>query len=484
MRMNKPNEGALSLAGMPVLDGLGVAAMVGVDVMDGAACGLSGGSLPQALLDSRQRWQGFVALAADFAYETDGSGSFIFLSPDNVLGWSSESLLGRPARLLLASPGIGFDPFAPGMAARGQRVWLRRADGAVVCYAVSCTPLDPSGSRGLAQDISAQDTRDAAIAAALRRGEVMDHILWRMRQEVLASSMMQAVLGALIIAMGAQGAAVVNLLTEADPLSVLHQAGIGGADLLPAIHGMIEPDVVDTQAGLAEDGRAIAACPTLTRFGGRAALAIWRPPGGRAWDADDTLLVSSAAAIVRIVLEHDAIQRELARQARTDPLTGLLNRRSFLEEMHRRIDRLDREGLPGTLMFVDLDYFKALNDACGHDVGDEALVLAAQLLRDTVRPSDLVARLGGDEFALWLDGSDEMTAAERGERLRLGAPGYFRQELPADAPTLSMSIGIACRRAGDPDDLELVMRRADSAMYDVKRNGRGHWKVAHDDTPR
>jgi diguanylate cyclase (GGDEF)-like protein len=95
-----------------------------------------------------------------------------------------------------------------------------------------------------------------------------------------------------------------------------------------------------------------------------------------------------------MVLEHEAIQREMAKQARTDPLTGLLNRRAFIEEMARQIDRLDREGLPGKLMFADLDNFKPLNDGLGHEAGDEALRRVAKLLRDTVRPTDLVARLG------------------------------------------------------------------------------------------
>ena len=437
--------------------------------------------LRDALLDSRQRWQALVAMAADFAYETDQDGRFVFLSPEGVLGWPVGALLGRPANVLLALPGQGFDPFAPGMAASGQRVWLRRADGGTVCFTVTCTALSaPGGSRGLAQDVTVQDTRDAAIAAALRRGEVMDHILWRMRQEVLASRMMQAVLESLMAAMGAEGAAVVNLLAEPVAASVLHQGGEGSTALLPTIHAMLEQDTPDPQVGTGPDGRLVLACPSFTRFGERAALTLWRPAGARPWDGDDKMLTSSVTAIIRMVLEHESIQRELARQARTDPLTGLLNRRSFLEEMNRRIDRLDREGLPGTLMFVDLDFFKGLNDACGHEVGDEALILTAQLLRDTVRPADLVARLGGDEFALWLDGSDELTAAERGERLKLGAPMYFARELPPGAPPLSMSIGIACRRAGDFEDLEGLTRRADSAMYEVKRNGRGHWKVALD----
>lgn len=292
--------------------------------------------------------------------------------------------------------------------------------------------------------------------------------------------MMRAVLEALIAASGAHGAVVVNLLCEPGGQSVLHQAGADVSPLVQAIHAMIPEGASDTLVSSAPDGSPLLASPNVTRFGERAAIALWRVPGAALWDTDDILLVGSATAIIRIVLEHDAIQRELARQAHTDPLTGLLNRRSFLEELARRVERLDREGSPGTLMFIDLDSFKMLNDACGHEVGDEALTLTAELLRKTFRPADLVARLGGDEFAIWLDGADELTAAERAESLRLDAPGYFARELKAGAPPVSLSIGIACRRAGDTEDLEVLMHRADSVMYEVKRGGRGHWKVAHE----
>ncbi len=132
-------------------------------------------------------------------------------------------------------------------------------------------------------------------------------------------------------------------------------------------------------------------------------------------------------------------------------------------------------------MFVDLDNFKPLNDAWGHEVGDEALVLTSTLLRAAVRPSDLVARLGGDEFAMWLDGSDELTAAERAEGLRLGAPREFARLTPDLPLKLSMSIGIACRRVGQDESIDSLLRRADRAMYEVKRTGRGHWLVSHDD---
>jgi diguanylate cyclase (GGDEF)-like protein len=230
-----------------------------------------------------------------------------------------------------------------------------------------------------------------------------------------------------------------------------------------------------------EDGRPVLAAACQTRFGVHAGLALWRSPGSRGWDHEDKLLMGAAASLIRMVLEHEAIQQEMARQARTDPLTGLLNRRAFLEEMARHIERLDRDDQPGTLMFADLDYFKPVNDRLGHEVGDQILMRTASILRETLRPSDLVARLGGDEFALWMDGADHMTAAERADRLCLEVPHELRAVAETDGPTPTMSIGIAERRVGSAEPVDSLLRRADRAMYEVKRTGRGHWLVSTED---
>jgi len=175
----------------------------------------------------------------------------------------------------------------------------------------------------------------------------------------------------------------------------------------------------------------------------------------------------TATNVIRMVLEHEAIQREMHRQARTDPLTALLNRRAFMEELERHADRLDRDGDPGTLMFADMDHFKAVNDAMGHEAGDRVLVAAAELLRRIVRPSDLVARLGGDEFVVLLDSGapDIMRAA--GERLI----AEVAQVTPVGGQPITASAGAVAVGWGDVtwDD---AYQAADVLLYEAKGAGK------------
>jgi len=453
-------------------------------------------ALHAALLESRQRWRDFVTLAADLAFETDADGHFSFLSPSMVLGWPADLLLATRAAALLLAPAelAGLDPFRPDAALR-RRIWLRRADGGAACVGLSVVPMfdtagRPIGARGIGRDETEQARSEALMSTALRRGKVTDHILLQMRQEVMAPRMMDATLGSTMHALGAEGAAVIDLVDVGGSRRVLHEAGQGlsavldaACDLLVAAMPVASGQAQAPEFGTAPDGRRIAACATLTRFGDHAGLVLWREAGARPWDAEEAQLFESATAIVRVILEHEVIQREMARQARTDPLTGLLNRRAFQEELARRLERLDREGLPGTLIYVDLDRMKGLNDNFGHEKGDEALILTARLLRDITRPTDLVARLGGDEFALWLDGADQFTAAERAEALRLAAPEALQLDTPAGPVSVTLSIGIASRPAGGADDIDGLVRHADEAMYQVKRSGRAQWRVWHEASP-
>ena len=103
----------------------------------------AGSALHDVLLDSRQRWRDLVLMTADFAFETDSWGRFVFVAPDPALGWPAGTLLGQPAELLLAdtSGEGGFSPFRPTAPVRRRRAWLRRPDGSTICLAFAAAPM-------------------------------------------------------------------------------------------------------------------------------------------------------------------------------------------------------------------------------------------------------------------------------------------------------------------------------------------------------
>ena len=160
---------------------------------------------------------------------------------------------------------------------------------------------------------------------------------------------------------------------------------------------------------------------------------------------------------------------EIERMAFTDALTGLPNRRSFVEGLDRACAaRAGRDGSVA-LLFVDLDHFKTVNDKLGHEAGDELLIAVAGALRSAVRGRDLVARLGGDEFAVIIHDVSpvEMSAISK----RLSERLQFPRLLPDDTMvTVTASIGLAWAHLDET--IDEFLRRADLAMYQAKHLGR------------
>ena len=168
-------------------------------------------------------------------------------------------------------------------------------------------------------------------------------------------------------------------------------------------------------------------------------------------------------------LEETVAQRttELAELARKDGLTGILNRRSFYEELRRELARSQRHGQPLTLIYFDLDGFKQANDTQGHNRGDEILVGAAAAMHQTLRTEDIPARYGGDEFCIILPQTDMEEGTMVAERLI----DTFDKTLPDSGVT--MSIGLAAMAADSPMDSDTLVKKADSAMYQSKKK-QGH----------
>jgi diguanylate cyclase (GGDEF)-like protein len=169
-------------------------------------------------------------------------------------------------------------------------------------------------------------------------------------------------------------------------------------------------------------------------------------------------LTAGSAVVVRLLAERiDRLVAELRHAAATDPLTGLLNRRAFEEHVERELARTRRSDEAFSLLLIDVDRFKDLNDRFGHAAGDDALTTLAGRLAGAVRGADIVARIGGDEFAVLLPGTGADGARETADRLAAGTG-------------VPISIGAATYGL-DGRTADDLGRAADSALYANKRDG-------------
>lgn len=158
------------------------------------------------------------------------------------------------------------------------------------------------------------------------------------------------------------------------------------------------------------------------------------------------------------------LRRELERRATEDAMTGILNRFGWNERAPQALAAADADNSLVSLLYLDLDHFKSINDRHGHAVGDAVIEHAAQLIRKEVRQHDLVARLGGEEFAVLLTGTGAIRASAVAERIR-------RDFAHGDGPVpSSLCVGVAERLPGE--SISVLMGRADAALLRAKRNGR------------
>jgi diguanylate cyclase (GGDEF)-like protein len=172
--------------------------------------------------------------------------------------------------------------------------------------------------------------------------------------------------------------------------------------------------------------------------------------------------------------ELEAANRELDRQSRSDHLTGVLNRRGFETQLKIALSSARRRNSPISVIMVDLDHFKQVNDTHGHDVGDQVIRHLSDTLRQRVRDSDIVARLGGEEFVVMLPDTDAKGAQILAEELvkvvaSRQAPVAGKVTISAGVSELNMKL----------EDLAEMLKGADEALYVAKRSGRNQ-AIVHD----
>ncbi len=432
-------------------------------------------NLSDALAESRSRYKDLVDISSDFAWEVDAEGNFIFVSAEGALGFGSRELIGSPAREVLRPAGEEFgaaeaSPFLARERIDDVQFWTSRRDGEPALLSVSAMPLFGAdggwrGARGVARDVTVANERETELAESETRDRILAHVLRALVDAEDADGGVAAALRSCVRAYGAAGGQVWRREAGGFVLA----ASLGGqpaeAPDLEALEAGSPPD-----APMGEGRRLLRATAFRHRING--ALMLWRGEHDPAWPVGDVALFDRIATQFGLALAQIALQQELERQARTDPLTGLLNRRAFLADMAIRLAAARRSARPAALVYVDVDNFKAVNDLHGHAAGDGVLRRIADRLRRSARASDLVARVGGDEFALWLDEADPDGAERRGHEL-LAIRDEIADMSASPRQPLGISVGIVAVDPRADEGIDRLIERADAAMYEAKRGGKG-----------
>jgi diguanylate cyclase (GGDEF)-like protein len=298
---------------------------------------------------------------------------------------------------------------------------------------------------------SGRDTREEICRAACDLSAASTAFLLEpVADQLVSTAMVGADLPEIRIAVGREPSGSVKAFISGRPLFVADVRSDEGvsqrlADALGARTALYQPVL---------NGRAVIGVLTV----------VWREPVRELSDprAQAIGLLALEAAVA---IERADRQATLARQAQTDPLTGLGNRRLWDEALTRELERAKREGVTTSVALLDLDHFKALNDERGHQAGDRFLRAAAAAWRAQIRGEDLLVRHGGEEFAVLLHDCDPEEAAMIAERVRQATP-----------EGLTCSAGVATHEPGE--DASALVERADAALYLAKRRGRDRVETA------
>lgn len=180
--------------------------------------------------------------------------------------------------------------------------------------------------------------------------------------------------------------------------------------------------------------------------------------------------------IARDISERKKLQEELQQQAITDELTGVYNRRYFFMRAEQELQRIQRYGGACSLLMLDIDGFKRINDVFGHPVGDTILAKVAAVCTETIRCTDLLGRVGGEEFAVLLYEIDLEGARLLAERVRQNIQAAV---FGANATTnVSLTVSIGVSSSDGEDSLPSLIQRADAALYEAKNGGRNQVRVS------
>lgn len=442
-------------------------------------------NLRTALVESRQRYKDLVEVSSDFSWETNPEGDFIFVSPKGALGYKAEELINKKAEDFVISPEEYSPlPFISQRQLDNVEIWMRHKDESTACVVLSCVPLVTGetgreqwkGTRGICRDVTEERENESALARARRREQHLNYIVNTIREELEPHNMLNAAAAATSRALGVSGC---RIYRQDDGGPFMVAAEHGDTTGLEALDKKLKPlDSGDRSVEINIGKWKVLATVTNYRQRVNGALSIWIPSSDKPWEDDHHILISDVANQLGIANEQISNHERIVALSRTDSMTGLLNRRAFYEEeLPRRIARLKRSNKTAAFFYIDMDNFKQVNDIHGHQAGDDAILFLRDMMMEISRPGDVISRLGGDEFAMWMDGISPSVSEERAALLIEVSKAMREFSGDKDHP-LGISLGIAMYDSENDESLDDLIARADAAMYEAKKAGKGGYKMA------
>lgn len=190
---------------------------------------------------------------------------------------------------------------------------------------------------------------------------------------------------------------------------------------------------------------------------------------------EDLKLLETLLCCLIYPLKNASRYKQALQMAYTDPLTKTKNRAAFNDSLQREYKLARRNASHLSLIFIDIDHFKSINDNYGHECGDIALASVAGIITDSIRGSDIIFRYGGEEFVCLLSNTDLHTAGEIAERIRQTIADHT---LAYGMKTLNMTASLGVSALNGIDSIDSFVNRADNAMYQAKKEGRNQVKIA------
>jgi diguanylate cyclase (GGDEF)-like protein/PAS domain S-box-containing protein len=419
-----------------------------------------------SLKESEQRFKDVTNASGGFTWETglDGSFSFVTGRPEEIIGYSADELIGE-SPFELAVKHDSWNIRRDFLQAAESRVDFNNLEyqfysktGDVVWVSFSGVPMydssgEVTGFRGNTIDVTNRKEWENKLRES----------------EELLSSISNSIRDGLVL-MDETGA-VQHFNSAAAKLFNFSESDFMGLKLREYVRlddneeddiNLLTSDYYDNPTSLTcTTGVLDVVCTRSdgTVFNGSIAVSPLRRKG-QWW------IVWS----IRDVTDRKEAEEKLIRLATTDSLTGLVNRRVFMEKSQAELERAKRYNHPLSMMMLDIDHFKRVNDTYGHDAGDDVLQGLANIVLGVLRQVDCFARIGGEEFAVLLPDTDQDGAVNVAERVREAVEKTSIVSRSGEL-FITISIGVSTL-SGNIDDLERMLKTADVALYASKRNGR------------